>query len=173
MNFTSIDYLKHGTTKQQEVYTVLTQCNLFENLAEFNPVLVGTFPIGIDIETSDLDIACQWKDSDLFIEKLEQLFSSYEGFNLRKFKLDNQITIIANFTVLDFEFEIFGQNIPVVEQNGFRHMIVEAKILEEKDEEFKQKIIELKKQGFKTEPAFAMLLGLSGDPYQELLKYKK
>lgn len=48
-------------------------------------------------------------------------------------------------------------------------MIAEYKILQAKGEEFKQKIIELKKQGIKTEPAFGMLLGLE-NPYEELLK---
>jgi hypothetical protein len=49
-------------------------------------------------------------------------------------------------------------------------MIAEYKILQEEGEEFKQKIIELKKQGIKTEPAFGILLGLE-NPYEDLLKY--
>ncbi len=43
---------------------------------------------------------------------------------------------------------------------------------EMKSKAFRQEIIALKKQGYKTEPAFAMALGLKGDPYyKELLNY--
>ena len=52
-------------------------------------------------------------------------------------------------------------------------MIIEAEILEEKGEDFRQKIIELKKSGIKTEPAFAQLLNLKGDPYEALINFKK
>ena len=51
-------------------------------------------------------------------------------------------------------------------------MIKEFEILEKEGDEFRRKIIELKELGLKTEPAFAKLLGLSGDPYVELLKYQ-
>lgn len=49
-------------------------------------------------------------------------------------------------------------------------MLAEYKILQERGEEFKQKIIELKKKGIKTELAFGMLLGLE-NPYEDLLKF--
>jgi hypothetical protein len=49
-------------------------------------------------------------------------------------------------------------------------MITEYRILLEKGEAFRSQIVELKRQGMKTEPAFALLLGLEGDPYLELLK---
>jgi len=48
-------------------------------------------------------------------------------------------------------------------------MIAEYKILQEKGNDFKKKIIELKKQGIKTEPAFGILLNLE-NPYEDLLK---
>lgn len=69
-----------------------------------------------------------------------------------------------------FPIEIFGQNKPTTQQNAYLHMVAEYKILQEKGEKFKQKIIELKKQGIKTEPAFGMLLGLE-NPYEDLLKF--
>ena len=49
-------------------------------------------------------------------------------------------------------------------------MIIENDILKEKGLDFKQKIKQLKSDGLKTEPAFAKLLGLQGNPYIELLK---
>ena len=70
------------------------------------------------------------------------------------------------------EIEIFGQNVPTELQNGYKHMIIEDKILQSRDENFRLEIIKLKQNGYKTEPAFAFLLGLNGDPYAELLKYK-
>ncbi len=80
--------------------------------------------------------------------------------------------MVANFKVDSFEIEIFGQNIPSERQNAYRHMLIEHKLIIERGENFRQKIIELKQKGFKTEPAFAILLGLEGNPYIELLKYE-
>lgn len=51
-------------------------------------------------------------------------------------------------------------------------MIAEYRILKERGEDFKQKIIQLKQQGMKTEPAFGLLLGLE-NPYKDLLKLYK
>jgi len=48
-------------------------------------------------------------------------------------------------------------------------MIIEYRILLEKGEDFRKQLIELKRQGLKTEPAFALLLGLESNPYTELL----
>ncbi len=52
-------------------------------------------------------------------------------------------------------------------------MIIEHKILSSKNDKFRAEIIQLKKEGLKTEPAFARLLGLQGNPYEELLKVKE
>jgi hypothetical protein len=50
-------------------------------------------------------------------------------------------------------------------------MLIEHRLLLKHGEAFKNKVIELKQNGLKTEPAFAKLLGIEGDPYEELLKY--
>jgi len=172
INFKNISYLKTGTPKQQAAFTVLTQHKILENLAEFDPILVGTIPINIDIENSDLDIVCYWKNKSDFIEKIKQLFGKENLFTIREDLINNQDSVIANFFIDAFEIEIFGQNTPTELQNGYRHMLIEHQILSSRDENFRLEVIKLKKNGIKTEPAFGLLLGLKGNVYEELLHYK-
>jgi len=171
-HFDTINYLKVGNPKQIKAYEVLTKNNVFSKLAEFHPIFVGTIPINIDIGNSDLDVICYWKNKNDFIDKIKIQFSDEQHFSLKEIEIDSAPTVIANFILDGFEIEIFGQNIPVKQQNAYRHMIIEHQILLEKGEEFRQKIIQLKKDGYKTEPAFGLLLGLNEDPYLELLNYK-
>jgi len=51
-------------------------------------------------------------------------------------------------------------------------MVTEYDILNHFGEDFRQQIIALKKAGYKTEPAFANILNLKGDPYTALLEFK-
>lgn len=174
IDFTKIDYLKEGNDKQKRAYEVLTKYRIFEILSCYSPILAGTIPIEIDIEGSDLDIICEvdLRFEEDFLDEI--MFSKLIPFEI-DVKVENLIIkgekcIVLNFTLEEFPIEIFGQNKPTTEQNAYRHMIAEYKILQEKGEEFKQKIIELKKQGIKTEPAFGLLLNLE-NPYEDLLKF--
>ncbi len=173
INFKNIDYLKAGTEKQKEAYEILTKNKILSSLKEFDPVLIGTIPINIDIENSDLDIVCHFTDADYFRKQLKEKFENKNNFKLWENSSQGSLAIVCNFFVDDFEIEIFGQNVPTNQQRGYRHMIIEYKILQEKGHEFRKRIIELKEQGYKTEPAFAYELGLEGDPYEALLELRK
>ena len=172
-HFDTIDYLRHGNTEQRQAFTILSVNNVMGILAEFTPVLAGTFPIEVNIESSDLDILCCYKSEERFEEVIATSFSGMCNYHLRRIWLDRIPSIIADLTIDGFEIEIFGQPIPVFQQNGYRHMIAEHSILQREGEEFRQEIIRLKRSGYKTEPAFAHLLGLKGDPYKAILDYKK
>ena len=168
--FLNLVYLSTGNSQQQAAYSLLLKYNLFGTLQAFDPVLAGTIPIHIDIENSDLDIICCFSNKADFKNTVILAFSGFEGFSLTDAIINQQETIVANFSVDGWPIEVFGQYIPSRQQNAYRHMIVEYLLLEHYGESFRQKVIELKKQGYKTEPAFAHLLGLNGDPYLELLK---
>ncbi|MEH3111904.1 DUF4269 domain-containing protein [Pedobacter terrae] len=168
INFLNISYLQSGNEKQKKAYQVLTDNKILEKLAPYQPILVGTIPINIDIENSDLDIICDVQDKVTFTEILTNYFQSEKGFKITKNSTFKSIK--ANFFIDDFEFEIFGQAIPTIKQNAYRHMLIEYQLLLEKGEIFRQEIIALKKQGYKTEPAFAKLLEIEGNAYEELLK---
>jgi hypothetical protein len=170
IDFTNIRYLKTGTPLQQQAHTVLVTSRIMDKLAVYTPLLCGTIPINIAIAGSDLDIICQWQNKETFLSDITSLFSGYEDFSIREnTSID---AVIASFICEGFPVEIFGQSIPTQEQNAYQHMIIEHKILQQKGEAFRNKIIALKEQGYKTEPAFAAVLSLMGDPYTALLQHK-
>ncbi|MDT3404709.1 DUF4269 domain-containing protein [Mucilaginibacter terrae] len=170
IKFDNIAYLSTGTARQQQAYNVLVEHRIMELLLPYSSLLVGTIPINIDIEGSDLDVLCAYQNKKEFVNHLRAHFSTYPNFNLYETTITGNETIIANFMAYDFEVEIFGQQTPVKQQYGYLHMLIEHELLQRKGEAFRQEIISLKKQGLKTEPAFARALKLTGNPYEELLR---
>ncbi len=171
INFKNIDYLQVGNKKQKLAYTALTKNSILDSLREFDPILVGTIPINIDVDKSDLDIICCFKDKINFEQHVIEKFKHTTGFKLVSDSTLASPSVVANFRIADFEIEIFGQAIPTKLQNAYRHMLIENDLINKYGEDFRQRIIQLKKKGYKTEPAFALELGLQGDPYVALLEY--
>lgn len=170
INFCNLDYLKSGNPKQKAAYKTLERNAIMQQLDGFDPILVGTIPIGIDIEDSDLDIICHSTNLHDFAQTLTNKFSHFKGFTISAHEANNS-AVVAQFVVDNFILEIFGQALATRQQNAYRHMLIEHQLLLERGENFRQEIIALKEQGYKTEPAFALLLGLTGDPYAALLNY--
>ncbi len=168
--FENIKFLKVGNLRQVKSFKILKEINIFNILKEFNPILVGTIPIGIDIEKSDLDIVCQinLENKENFKDITIKHFSQLKKFKITDKFLNDRI-IIINFFIDNIEIEIYASNLISTETNGYRHMIIEDRILNYAGLKFKEMIIDLKRNGVKTEPAFAKLLNLNGNPYEELL----
>ncbi|WP_143157417.1 DUF4269 domain-containing protein [Cnuella takakiae] len=170
IDFTHIDYLRSGNLRQQEAYTALSTIGIMDLLGSYMPLLAGTIPLGIDVPGSDSDILCYRTDGDGFATTLRQHFGHYKGFAIDHVQTMQGLATTACFIAHGFTIEVFGQAVPSQEQLGYRHMLVEHRLLEEHGPVFRQQIINLKISGLKTEPAFAQVLGLSGDPYQALLE---
>jgi hypothetical protein len=164
-----LTYLLRGTATQQAAYQALEALRVFPLLRAFDPVLAGTIPLDVDIPGSDLDIVCEAEEGDAFAQCLHDAFGHCVGFALRRDILKGLPTVIAQFTSQGFPVEIFGQPLPMTAQSAFRHMVVEERLLRHGGEEMRQKIRHLKRQGLKTEPAFAAIFALAGDPYDILL----
>lgn len=169
-DFKNIAYLKYGNNRQKMAFSEIMKLGILEKLEKFRPILAGTIPIEIDLPESDLDIICECKDHSEFSELLTQAFEDKKDFKICSTQLNGIESTVAEFKTENFTYEIFGQNIPTEKQYAYRHMIIENRILEQKGTEFKNEIIKLKSNGIKTEPAFAKLLGLKGNPFEALLK---
>lgn len=166
-DFIDISYLEAGNKRQREAFKVLKRINIFDVLRDYSPILVGTIPIDIDIKGSDLDIICESHDLCKLESIARENFSSFEGFTVNRVSKE---IMTVNFFADGFEIEIYAQGTKTTSQNGYRHMIIEDRILRLGGESLRQRIIELKNGGLKTEPSFARVLNLEGNPYEELLK---
>lgn len=167
-DWTTIEYLKKGNERQKNCYQILKKHSILEILAEYEPIVVGTFPLEIDIPSSDIDIICYAHNSGIFKDVIIKNFSLYKSFTDKT----NDKNYVAKFTIDNIPIEVYAEPIHTLLQYGYRHMVIESRILNIAGDIFKEKIIQLKEKGLKTEPAFGKLLKLD-EPYYELLYLEK
>jgi len=168
-----ISYLRAGNERQREAFRALHSLGVFDILRDYTAVLVGTVPIGIDVEESDLDIVCEAQDLDAFARRVTSAFSRWEGFQIKRKRIKGVPSVVVGFVHAGFRVEIFGQPQPVREQHAYRHMVVEARLLAIGGEQARREVQRLKRDGLKTEPAVAHYFNLDGDPYEVLLELSR
>ncbi|WP_075618597.1 DUF4269 domain-containing protein [Paenisporosarcina indica] len=168
--FDNIDYLQLGNEKQIHAFEAISNLGIMQNLSEYKPTLCGTFPLGIDIVGSDLDIIMEVNDFLPYEKMVETLYGDKENFNIKRLVIREVLVVKANFIFGGFEFELFAQPQTIKEQYAYLHMIIENSLLKQIPN-MRAEVIKLKIQGIKTEPAFCKVLGLEGDPYESLLNY--
>ena len=172
VDFTSLDYLLQGNSIQKRIYHELKRSEIFEKLRSYEPILVGTYPIDIAIKTSDLDIILYAKDLVKLNDDLITFFNDFPLFNTELISKEDSTYLNCTFKLNTFTVELYAENTPTKQQYGYLHMVKEHEILVDFGKGFREKVIKLKNEGYKTEPAFAKLLGLNGNPYEALLQYK-
>nr|WP_319385168.1 DUF4269 domain-containing protein [uncultured Roseibium sp.] len=147
---------------------VVAKLDLLHLLAEFDPIVIGTPPLGIATATSDIDVACSAPDLGRFDHAVRSAFGAMKFFSIRTADHLPDPAAIASFFACGWEIEIFCQKTATEKQWGVRHFRVEERLLALQPR-LRQQIISLKRGGMKTEPAFARVLGLTGDPYEAIL----
>jgi hypothetical protein len=165
-----ISYLARGNARQQRAFRALQELDIFNVLRDYTPILAGTIPLDIDIEQSDLDVICEAHDLAAFECAIQDAYGAREDFRIERSTVKDVPSLFASFAFDGFPIEIFGQPRPVFEQNAYRHMVIEARLLTIGGEDARREIGQLKRAGFKTEPAFARYFKLEGDPYEALLQ---
>ncbi len=146
----------------------LSRTGILAALAAFDPHVAGTPPLGIDLATSDIDILCHAPDPLHFTDVMIDAFADEEDFAVWQW-ISGRRPVIARFTAHGWTFGIFADAPPVREQEGWRHYLVEERLLALGGAAFRAAILDERRHGAKTEPAFARALGLEGDGYRILL----
>lgn len=148
---------------------VLRRTGILTKLSAYDPHIAGTPPLGIDLPESDLDILCYTPDPGAFASATWEAFSECKAFSMRQW-IGASRPIVVEFVAVGWRIEIFGQDSPVSEQHGWRHFLVEQRLLSLGGSAFRDAVMHYRENGTKTEPAFSAALGLVGDPYRALLE---
>jgi hypothetical protein len=156
-------------SRKVQASQALRALQVFESLSRYRPTFVGSTPIDIDLDDSDLDIICEAYDLDEFEKHARYVFGNRNNFTAMRVVKYSLPSVLISFFSHSFRIGIFGQAKAIEEQAAYIHMKVEEQLLAIGGEQAREGIKELKRKGFKTEPAFAVYFDLPGDPYQALL----
>lgn len=146
----------------------LDRSGLLAALARFDPHVAGTPPLGLDLPGSDIDVLCHAPDAHAFASAVWDFAGSLEAFTIRQWTGDGR-PVVGAFRVHGWPVELFGEATPVAHQRGWRHFEVERRLLALGGETLRAAVMKRRRDGMKTEPAFADVLRLTGDPYLALL----
>ncbi len=155
------------------VWQALKNSQVLSLLKKFSPLVAGTFPLGLNNENSDLDILIKLEDKKILIELAKKNWADLLDFKITESIVDQLETVIIQFKIDSISFEIFAQAEEPVRQNAYIHFLIEERLLKELGQDFYNLVMRLRKQGIKTELAFAQVLNLSGDPYEALSELQK
>lgn len=170
-NWHDLSYLGRGTMRQKAAWEAIQKTHIMELLSEYRPVLAGTIPLDIEVAQSDLDIICESHDPEQFAQVVRTAYGCLHGFEVTQLDVKSIPTCVISFFTADFWFELFAQPIAVEKQNAYRHMDIEARLLDIGGMDAYQHIRALKQSGMKTEPAFAQYFHIPGDdPYEAMLQ---
>lgn len=173
----SLEYLASGSDRQQKAHFALRELDLFPSLAKWTDdemelgigsTLAGSVPLDLAVSDSDLDIITYAKDLKSVSALFRDKFSSLPSFSSSRGIVLGVATLVTKFEFGGESFEIFTQSVPIPQQNAVLHMLVEERFLAMGGDSFRQKVMALRRNGYKTEPAFGEVLGLE-EPYRELL----
>lgn len=159
--------------ENKPIFKALTASMILKSFKQYTPFVAGTFPLGLQVENSDLDILMCAQNIDQLSDELKERYGHFSHYKAQRVFVDELDSLIVNFSFEQVSFEVFAQNKPVAFQKAFTHFQIEERLLKMGGDEFQKAVITQRQEGLKTEPAFAQVLGLKSDPFNELLILQK
>ncbi len=149
----------------REIYHLID--DIMKPFDKYQPTIVGTYPIDIQVKGSDIDVILTVQDYEPYIKALSVL--SHE----KNFTVEVKDVVICRFEKKGYKIELYASHEPINTLNSYRHLEVEKRVLDLFGEPFKEEVVALKSKGLKTEPAFCTLIGLYGNSYEALFKVEE
>ena len=174
-NWRDHSHIRDGSPRQMKAYTtVYDELMIFLKLKAHDPMWVGSFPVGIDSDESDIDIVCNPSSLRPFLRQVRSLYGDCDNFRLTWKAIERVPTVIARFTCGEFDLEIYGQPKPTANQAAVMFMLVAARLLAIGGEPAKARIQELKANGHSSAEALAIYFQIDTPaPYPTLVQFMK
>ncbi len=115
--------------KNKKAWSAITDSKVLSHFQDYQPLIAGTFPLGLQTPASDIDVLLETNDLAALQEKLTRFYGHCDNFKLTLTEADGLPTLLCRFTFSDFPFEIFAQNTKTVSQTAYRHFLAEEKLL--------------------------------------------
>jgi hypothetical protein len=99
-------------------YDRLLATGLMDVLAQYRPVLVGSYPLEIAGDHERIEIVCRSPDLPAFARVLERAYGESEGFALYGGELDDDDAVFAEFELDGLPLEVSAQDGPANQRLG-------------------------------------------------------
>lgn len=131
--------------------------------------ITGTHPIGTALSTADIDIVVSYSPQDQ-VKLLEWIQSFQEKVQNPRLQIQNDV-MIFRFIYDQLLYEFYMSPEPLFQQNAYRHMNIEMRLLKIFGSSLREKVMISKNSGANTEYAFLHSLGIKTsmtDAFQDI-----
>ncbi|MGY4314884.1 hypothetical protein ACVWW1_004211 [Bradyrhizobium sp. JR3.5] len=128
--------------------SAVTSSAVMELLKPFDPRIVGTLPLGLAVPGSDIDIVCHAPDPNAFADIVWTHCQSADDFVLYRWA-KGTCPAIARFVWDGWPFELFGDQRPVNQQQGWIHFEAERRLLALDNGRLRRAVGKLRADGLK------------------------
>ncbi len=146
---------------------------LLDGLRDYDPVVAGPCPLGLDGPECDVDVLCCGPPTSAFVEQVAATVPDAQAFAWHRVTFDDHPDVVViTLRLDDLPVEVVAQALPTREQLPYRRLVVERRLLalggsrlqtRVRDERLGPDLVEV-------EIAFARALGLDGDPVTAILR---
>lgn len=174
-NWYDYTVIRDGSPRQMRAYSVVfDELMVFLHMKPYKPVWVGSYPLGIDAETSDINILLEPEQLRVFLVDVRKHYGHHDDFKLVWKAINKTPTIVARFQVKGFWVDMFAQCRPLNEQDAFVQMLMTARLLAIGGDEACEGIRQNKTNGQNTPDAIMAYFNIETDnAQQKLLDYAR
>ena len=146
---------------------------LLDGLRDYDPVVAGPCPLGLDQPDSDVDVLCCAPPTAAFVEQVAAAVPDAEAFAWHRGAVDDQAdAVVVTLHLDDLPVEVVAQARPTRDQCAYRRLVVERRLLVLGGAQLQARVRDerLGADHAEVETAFARALGLAGDPATAILR---
>ena len=133
-------------------------------------MVIGTIPLDLAVDGSDLDIAFHTTDLNAAAVAFRSRWRHHPGFSLRHGQTQGAPSLTVRLSFQGLPVAVLASPLPLHTQHGARHFRIEADLLGLLGPTFHSRVRQLRDGGQETASAFACALSLHGDPHEAILR---